>query len=227
MLLVEKLSAVSKDRKLYPNEADTKQILDIDRSGKTVEETIEARQAAFKQAQETLQAQGVSIPPGFDANLSEVVKNKDRTFHFLPYDFTQSGFELKFLEQALTVEALRRRQLELYYNGERNLTDFKIQCHAKVKGAWQRVGEYTPDFLLLERQEGKIYRAMIIETKGSGFAEQKGFQARKHFVETEFIRMNNDKFGYRRFHYLYLTDADDMAANLATLNAEILNFFSD
>ena len=69
---------------------------------------------------------------------------------------------------------------------------------------------------------------MIIETKGSGFADQKRFAARKRFMETEFICMNNDKFGYRRFHYLYLSDADDMATvNLPKLNAAILQFFTD
>ncbi len=160
-------------------------------------------------------------------NLSPAVESKDRTFHFLPYDFTQSNFELTFLKEALLDGEIGRRKLELYYNGERNLTDFKIECHAKVNGKWQRVGEYTPNFLLLERKEDKIYRALIIETKGSGFAEQKEFLARKNFVETEFLTMNNDKFGYRRFDYLYLSDANDMADNLRTLNTAILSFFVD
>lgn len=227
MLLVEKLSAVAEDRKLYPGEAETKQILDIDRSGKSVAEAAAAHRDAIAHAQETLRAQGLSFMAGALPDFSPAVLNKDRTFHFLPYDFTASGFELEFLKQALTLEELQGRKLELYYNGERHLTDFKIQCHAKVKGRWQRVGEYTPDFLLLERRAGEIYRALIIETKGSGFAEQKEFLARKRFVETEFLRMNNEKFGYRKFDYLFLSDEDRIESNLLKLNARILEFFKD
>lgn len=228
MLIVEKLAPVSKARKLYPNEDDTKRIVDIDGSGKSIEETETALSEAYRQALDVLSAQGLSFQPSVATELSQAVRNKDRTFHFLPYDFTQSRFELEFLKQALTLEEVRRRRLELYYNGERHLTDFKIECHERINGSWSRVGEYTPDFLLLERKGKKIHRALIIETKGSGFADQKGFAARRLFMETEFLRMNNKESGYRKFHYLYLSDADDMASgNLAKLNAEILNFFAD
>ncbi|HEY0323589.1 MAG TPA: DEAD/DEAH box helicase family protein [Pyrinomonadaceae bacterium] len=225
MLIVEKLSPVSKDRKLYPNENDTKTILDIDRSGKSVEEYEEAQREVFIEMQEKLKAQGFNMPPAMEINLSAAVANKDRTFHFLPYDFTQSGFEKKFLEEALTLDELRQRNLELYFNGEKDITDFRILCYSQGKNGWSYVGKYTPDFLVLERRGGKIYRALIIETKGKGFAEQQAFIKRRQFVETEFLKMNNDKFGYRRFDYLYLTDADEMSTNLSKLNTAILNFF--
>ena len=40
--------------------------------------------------------------------------------------------------------------------------------------------------------------------------------------------MNNEKFGYRRFDYLYLSDGDDMTTvNLSKLNDTILDFFAD
>jgi type III restriction enzyme len=227
MLIVEKLSPVAKDRKLYPNETDTETILNIDRSGKTVEDYAAVQRDAFRQMQETLKAQGFNMPPAMEMNLSAAVANKDRTFHFLPYDFTQSNFEKKFLEEALTLEELRQRNLELYYNGEKDITDFRILCYSEGKSGWGYVGKYTPDFLLLERKDGKIHRALIIETKGKGFAEQKEFLARKKFVETEFLKMNNEKFGYRRFHYLYLSDADEMSTNLGELNKAILSFFAD
>lgn len=227
MLVVEKLSPVSKDRKLYPNENDTKTILDIDRSGKSVEEYDKAQQDIFREMQDKLKTAGINISPAIDINLSVAVANKDRTFHFLPYDFTQSGFEKKFLEEALTLDEVRRRNLELYFNGEKDITDFRIRCYSQGKNGWSYVGKYTPDFLLLERRGGEIYRVLIIETKGKGFAEQKEFLARKKFVETEFLRMNNEKFNYRRFDYLYLTDAEEMSTNLSHLNTAILNFFVD
>jgi hypothetical protein len=226
MLIVEKLGRVASNRSLYPNEADTKRIIEFDKSGKTIEEVEETMNEAYRQYQEALS--GLSFQPAVEPGLSEAVRSKDRTFHFLPYDFTQSRFELEFLKQAIVDSEVQRRNLELYYNGERNLTNFKIQCFEQTNGSWSRVGEYTPDFLLLERRRKMIHRAIIIETKGSGFADQKGFAARKRFMETEFLRMNNEKYGYRRFDYLYLSDADDMATvNLPKLNTAIVNFFTD
>lgn len=227
MLLVEKLARVNKERKLYPSGEDVAQIIRFDESGESIEEAREAHREAVRLAAETLRAAGINLPPAVAMDLSPEVRNKDRTFHFLPYDFTQSGFELEFLKQALVDKELQRRGLELYYNGERSLTEFKIQCYTKVKDHWRRVGEYTPDFLLLERKDGRIHRVLIIETKGKGFAEQKEFRARKQFVETEFIRMNNERFGYERFGYLYLTDERKLDDNLAELSKKVRKFFVD
>ena len=62
-----------------------------------------------------------------------------------------------------------------------------------------------PDFLLLSRNEAnEIDKVIIIETKGEGFAP--AFADKKAFVETAFIRKNNEKFGYKRFDFLYLED---------------------
>ena len=41
-------------------------------------------------------------------------------------------------------------------------------------------------------------------SKGEGFAAK--FADRRQFMETEFIRKNNERFGYERFHFLYLED---------------------
>ncbi|MCA1635286.1 MAG: restriction endonuclease subunit R, partial [Acidobacteria bacterium] len=158
--------------------------------------------------------------------LPNEVVNKDRTFHILPYNFAQSGFELKFLQAALEFDELKRRNLEIYFNGEKHLTEFRIDCYARNGGGnWKRVGLYTPDFLLIERRDGKIYRILIIETKGSGFQDQKEFVLRRKFVETEFIKQNNEKFGYAKFHYLFLLDSDGMTKNLADLKDEVRSFF--
>ena len=227
MLLIEKLTRVKKERTLYPCEEDVAQILKMDESGESVEEARATHREAVRLAAETLRAAGINLPPTVAPDLSPEVENKDRTFHFLPYDFTQSNFELEFLKQALKDKELQRRGLELYYNGERSLTEFKIQCFTKINDHWRRVGEYTPDFLLLERKGGRIHRVLIIETKGKGFAEQKEFQARKRFMETEFIKMNNERFGYKRFGYLYLTDERKLDANLAELNETVHKFFVD
>ena len=64
---------------------------------------------------------------------------------------------------------------------------------------------YIPDFLLIQRNDkGEIYKVIIIETKGEGFAPK--FAERKHFMETAFLEKNNTKFGYQRFDFLYIED---------------------
>jgi FMN-dependent NADH-azoreductase len=86
---------------------------------------------------------------------------------------------------------------------------------------------YTPDFLVIKRKENVINKVLIIETKGSGYAEQKTFKLRKQFMETEFLKMNNNKFGYKKFEYLFLQDDAQFDDNLAKLNETIVEFFKN
>ena len=65
---------------------------------------------------------------------------------------------------------------------------------------------YTPDFLILQRRDGKIHKAMIAETKGKIYANDPTFKDKRSFMETEFVKQNNTAFGYERFEYLYLED---------------------
>ena len=90
---------------------------------------------------------------------------KDRSFHYLPYH-TDSDFEQTFLREALAFPQLARLGLEVYYNGDRALTEFKIRCYKTGGGKWRYIGMYTPDFLILQRRDGKIHKAIIVETKG-------------------------------------------------------------
>lgn len=64
---------------------------------------------------------------------------------------------------------------------------------------------YTPDFLIIQRKDGKIHKLIIVETKGSGYAAT--FEDKRKFMETLFLQKNNEKFGYERFAYLYLEDS--------------------
>lgn len=153
---------------------------------------------------------------------------KDRTLHYLPYDFRQSAFECTFIDSVLPITTFKDAGLEIYYNGERHLTEFKIDCYAKHGRTWRRIGFYTPDFLLIRRDANRaIRKVLILETKGRGFAEQTAFTDRRHFMENDFIRLNNEKFGYKRFDFLMLSDDAPMPQNLATLAARIQTFFSE
>jgi len=71
-----------------------------------------------------------------------------------------------------------------------------------------------------------ICQVLILETKGAGYADQPAFVARRRFMENEFIRLNNDKFGYRRFDFLMLRDDTDMPRNLNTLKDRMTDFFT-
>jgi len=223
MLIVEKLQAMAKPKYFLPNEAETKQILDIDKSGNTLEEIAEIQIAAFKEYQEKLQASGMIMQPNIQVEFPPAVKYKDKTFHFLPYKF-DSDLEKDIFEKSLQDDFLKDCGLEIYFNGEKDITDFRILCYTEKRTA---VGRYTPDFLIIQRKDGKIHRALIVETKGKGYANQPEFVARRRFVEKDFLPMNNEKFGYKRFDYLYLTDADTLPDNLIKLNRKLKEFFCD
>ena len=149
---------------------------------------------------------------------------KDRSFHYLPYH-TDSGFEQIFLQEVLTFPEIERMGLEVYYNGDRAMTEFKIKCYKHSAGVWQYVGMYTPDFLILQRKDGKIYKAMIAETKGEAYANDPKFKDKKAFVETEFLRQNNAAFGYARFEYLYLENTLPERDRLVLTQKKICEFF--
>jgi hypothetical protein len=69
--------------------------------------------------------------------------------------------------------------------------------------------------------ENNINKALIIETKGNVYADS--FKPRKEFMETQFLTMNNEQYGYARFDFLYLEDS----ANPATLHNKINQFFNE
>lgn len=228
LLVVDNLKAIAADTKnLYPNQADAENMHEIDATGQSADAYMEEQREQHRKLRALIQAQ--NLGEGLLAALNEPgapVKNKDRSFQYVPYKF-DSSFELDFLKQALSLEMLRERNLELYFNGEGEITEFRIACYSKSGRGWNKVGLYTPDFLLVERRDQAIYRALIVETKGRGFAEQTTFLKRREFVESEFLAMNNGRFGYKRFDYLYLSDAHEMSDNLRKLCETAKKFFAD
>ncbi|GIV65161.1 MAG: hypothetical protein KatS3mg046_421 [Bellilinea sp.] len=224
LLLASKLPPVS-EKNAYPSEQDTKTILDADKQGKSGEQL----EQDYAQIAETIRQQYASLNlPGFAnipvPSISLAVRWKDRTLHYIPYSFAQSRLEFDFLEACLQLQDFQDKNLELYYNGERGLTEFVINCYQKKGNFWKWLGEYTPDFLILQRdQSGNPYKVLIVETKGEGFEES--FKSRRAYVQSDFLRLNKDKFGYDRFEFLYIRESDDPAARLAQLAARINAFF--
>ena len=152
--------------------------------------------------------------------------NKDRSFHYLPYR-TDSGFEQTFLKEVLSFDEIENLGLEVYYNGDRAMTEFKIKCYKKTGNKWSYVGIYTPDFLIIKRKDGKIHKIIVVETKGEIYAKDPTFKEKKTFMETEFSMQNNTAFGYERFDYLYLEDTLPEKDRLTITHDKICEFFKE
>lgn len=171
-----------------------------------------AEQTGQTQVLEILRKQIISHP------------QKDRSFHYLPYH-TDSGFEQTFLQNVLPLPGMERFGLEVYYNGDRAMTEFKIKCYKSTKNGWSYIGMYTPDFLVIRRRDGKIYKALIVETKGKIYANDPTFKDKRAFVESEFLLQNNTAFGYERFEYLYLEDTMPDKERILRTHEKICEFF--
>ena len=151
---------------------------------------------------------------------------KDHSFHYLPYR-TDSGFEQTFLKEVLSFDEIENLGLEVYYNGDRAMTEFKIKCYKKNGSKWSYVGIYTPDFLIIKRKDGKIHKIIVVETKGEIYAKDPTFKEKKTFMETEFAKQNNTAFGYERFDYLYLEDRLPEKDRMTLTRRKICEFFKE
>lgn len=239
LLLVDNLGSVEKNEKLYPEKVDTDKILEVDDSGENIEIDLVKLKDKYNEMVKRLQDDGMdsSFIKSWDdykkANdHSLAVRSKDKTFHYLPYNFGasgSSGFEMQIIKEILRLTAFKTKELEVYYNGDNKLTQFKIDCFEKnAANHWNRVGEYTTDFLIIKRiSNEKIHKVLLIETKGKAFRHDPEFIKRKNFVETEFLQQNNDKFGYKRFDFLYLEDETDMDNNRILMINKIDEFFKE
>lgn len=173
-----------------------------------------AEQTGQAQVLEILRRQIVSHP------------QKDRSFHYLPYR-TDSGFEQIFLRDVLPLPEIAQFGLEVYYNGDRAMTEFKIKCYKSTGHGWNYIGMYTPDFLIIQRRNERIHKALIVETKGKIYTNDPSFKDKRAFVESEFLRQNNAAFGYERFEYLYLEDTMPDKERIIRTHGKICEFFEE
>ncbi len=153
-------------------------------------------------------------------------KNKNHSFHYLPYH-TDSSFEQTFLKEILSFDEIENFGLEVYYNGDRGMTEFKIKCYKRSGSRWRYVGLYTPDFLIIKRKDGQIHKIIIVETKGQIYANDPTFKDKRAFMETEFSKQNNTAFGYERFDYLYLEDTLPDRDRILLTQKKICEFFEE
>ena len=234
LLSADKLPALLPSHsKLYPSAPDVQKIIAADAHQQRGAAIAQADDAAFAAARALLEQQGLGHMLAAQSSVTAPAELacKDQTFHYAPYDFAQSGLELGLLQELLKVTQFQTSGLEIYYNGARHLTQFRIDCYQKVGVSgkrWQRLGAYTPDFVMLQRNpQGAPHKVLIIETKGQGFAEQSGYTLRKQFVNSEFLKLNNDKFGYARFDFCEILEPErqDYRDSALQLWAHALHFF--
>ena len=174
----------------------------------------------------------LAMSTGNEAFAKDVLKQhsshpqKNRSFHYLPYR-TDSNFEQTFLREVLGLDDIATLDLEVYYNGDRAMTEFKIKCYKNAGGKWSYVGIYTPDFLIIKRKDGKIHKAIIVETKGDIYKNDPAFKDKRAFMQTEFAKKNNEAFGYDRFDYLYLEDSLPASDRILMTHKRIREFFEE
>lgn len=227
LIKVENLKPVEESVALFPKKQEQEQILNLDASGKevtgvtpemiaTAQKVVDAfaDMGITKTLEEVMQSAPVSLP----------VKNKRRTLHYTPYNFAASKLERDVMENVLSFNFLEQYQLELYFNGDKAVSSWQIECFDKnPSGRYVRIGNYTPDFLLLKRNKGAIEKILIIETKGHIYGGE--FKRKRRFMEEDFVRENEARYGFKRFDFLYLEDSDDLNMNLAKLERTIKTFF--
>lgn len=204
--------------KFYPDQSAVQRIIDAD-AGKGLSEeqqkTIAMLESIGQKAMADKLRNEIDVPP-----------HKDQSYHYLPYR-TDSSFEQKFLQEVLLLNCFNNLNLEVYYNGDQALTEFKIRCYKKLGSYWKYIGMYTPDFLIIQRRDGAIHRAIIVETKGRIYANDPTFKDKKAFVENTFLQKNNEVFQYARFDYLYLEDSDSEQERINKTAAAIKDFFEE
>lgn len=178
---------VSKTAIYVPSQEKTESIVDLDNSP---EEIIP------EEVRRYLIAHNMPLP-------EEEKSVNDRTYHYLPYHL-DSNLEREYIESIIgTLKSLEG--VEFYFNGDESLTNFKIGCYQKRGNIWKKLPNYYPDFLFLTRNaDNSIDKIVIVETKGEGFAGK--FIPRRSFMDDMFIKLNNEKYGYERFAFLYLEE---------------------
>lgn len=208
----------------------TQDIADYFPSQDVVERIIQDDKGKLKPDNNTLQMMQLAEQTG-QTQVLEILRRqivshpqKDRSFHYLPYH-TDSDFEQVFLRDVLPLREIEQLGLEVYYNGDRAVTEFKIKCYKFTGHGWNYIGMYTPDFLIIQRRDRKIHKALIVETKGKIYANDPTFKDKRTFVESEFLRQNNAALGYERFEYLYLEDTLSDKERIVRTHEKICEFF--
>ena len=165
LLQIERLVSpvfVQDDKPFFPSQEDVKTIVDWDANAQN--KVLSPEELALI---EKMKKMGYPMPEPTDP-----YPERGQTYHYLPYRF-DSGLEREFFKDSvLPILKSYQSQLEIYFNGDDTLTDFKIDCYKQTGREWRYIGKYVPDFLLLRmvpfiessllRRRGKDLRPSLL-----------------------------------------------------------------
>ena len=185
---LEKPIEVSASSIYYPDAERVRLITEEDRKNTQIDNLI----AEHPEMKEVLESTKTYFYP-----------ERNFTYHYLPYHFDSNLEHKYFAEQLIALlkgNSFKDLHLEVYFNGDDNISDFGIECYKQVEGVWQRIQRYYPDFLMLQRgSDGKARRVLIIETKGKVY--ENSFKDKEAFMK-KFISDNSE-----HFDFLYLKES--------------------
>lgn len=216
----------------YPPKEEWSKIVRADEQGGEVRElSAEQEQVVQTQINSLKETMGALWTSDIEDNirgqtkLSKALRAKEYTFHYLPYQFDSSKNpdklnEFTFWNTAIEEQELKKRGLELYFNGDRAISTFKPIIYQQSADTWKKVQEYTPDFLIIKRSADRstIEKVLIVETKGTPYAEK--FKPVLSFMEDKFKELNP------HYDYLYLEDSTTLENATSQLNHKIQQFFN-
>lgn len=218
--------AVSDPSRIFPSKETIFQILDWDEHPEKGQ--IPAEKLAMLEQMKAMPGMTEEMLKTFEKGIMDNVEKdphpeRMQTYQYLPYRF-DSSLEVAYFSDCL-IALLKDMPLEYYFNGDDNLTEFKIRCYKKRGSHWVYDGLYVPDFIILSRDaESNIDRICIIETKGEGYAAK--FADRLKFMEETFVPKNNEEFGCERFRFLYLEDTISPEQRVIKTKQMINDFFN-
>jgi hypothetical protein len=126
----------------------------------------------------------------------------------------------------LTLTSAKKRKLEIYYNGDKALTEFKIRCYKGSGGRKRYIGMYTPDFLIINARTEKSTKPLLWKPREL-ICKDEVFQLKRAFVEKEFVEINENQAGYPKFRYLYLEDSLREDERITKVVSAIEDFFEE
>lgn len=125
------------------------------------------------------------------------------TYHYLPYHFNNEIEKTFFKETLLQLDVIKQLGLEVYYNGDKKLSGFSIDCYRHYDGQWKPIGPLYPTFLILKRTaDGKE----IDQTLMISMQQDEPIDC-EEFIKTDFVARNTDDNGYKHFELLYLENS--------------------
>jgi type III restriction enzyme len=220
------------DKNLYPHTKEERdRVLELDENGQSGElsesEKLEKQQKYIQLKKDFGELANSLIEKDQRASNSLITINKEKTLHYLPYQFDsnkgegQKLNELSFFESVLQQREFKANNLEIYFNGNRHISNFKITIYKKFNDKWILAQQnYTPDYLIIKRnQKSKIDKILIVEIKGGVFAGD--YENTKTYMEGRFIEDNPN------YQYLYLEDSDTLERSLFKLNNKIQEYFGE